>query len=83
MNLTPKVYSYTRFSSEKQRHGDSVRRQMEAVEEWCRTEANGLTLDTSLSDEGVTSTTQLTATSVWKSTESNRTNFAVFPTTLP
>lgn len=53
MNPTPKVYSYTRFSSEKQRHGDSVRRQLEAVEEWCRTEAEGLTLDTSLRDEGV------------------------------
>ena len=47
------VYSYTRFSSEKQRHGDSVRRQLEAVEEWCRNEGGGLVLDTSLRDEGI------------------------------
>jgi DNA invertase Pin-like site-specific DNA recombinase len=49
----PKIYSYTRFSSEKQRHGDSVRRQIEAAEIWSRTEGNGLELDTSLRDEGI------------------------------
>lgn len=52
LNL-PKIYSYTRFSSEKQRHGDSIRRQIEAAEQWSRTEGNGLELDTSLRDEGV------------------------------
>ena len=53
MNPIPMAYSYTRFSSEKQRHGDSVRRQLEAAEEWCKSEGGGLTLDTSLRDEGV------------------------------
>lgn len=47
------IYSYTRFSSEKQRHGDSIRRQTEAVEEWAKNEGGGLKLDTSLRDEGV------------------------------
>lgn len=47
------IYSYTRFSSEKQRHGDSVRRQVEAVEQWARNAGGGLRLDTSLRDEGV------------------------------
>ncbi|HWA10415.1 MAG TPA: recombinase family protein [Opitutaceae bacterium] len=47
------AYSYTRFSSERQRQGDSVRRQLEAAEEWCKNEGGGLTLDTSLRDEGV------------------------------
>jgi DNA invertase Pin-like site-specific DNA recombinase len=49
----PKIYSYTRFSSEHQRRGDSVRRQIEAAELWSQTEGNGLELDTSLRDEGV------------------------------
>ncbi len=53
MDAAPMIYSYTRFSSEKQRHGDSVRRQLEAVEAWCKNEGGGLTLDTSLRDEGV------------------------------
>jgi DNA invertase Pin-like site-specific DNA recombinase len=47
------IYSYTRFSSEKQRHGDSVRRQIEAVETWAKNEGGNLKLDTSLRDEGV------------------------------
>lgn len=47
------IYSYTRFSSEKQRHGDSVRRQVEAVEQWAKMSGGGLRLDTSLRDEGV------------------------------
>lgn len=49
----PKIYSYTRFSSEKQRNGDSLRRQIEAAEVWATTEGQGLELDTSLRDEGV------------------------------
>lgn len=53
MQPVPMIYSYTRFSSEKQRHGDSVRRQVEAVEEWAKRSGGGLRLDTSLLDEGV------------------------------
>ena len=53
MQAVPMIYSYTRFSSEKQRHGDSVRRQVEAVEEWAKRSGGGLRLDTSLRDEGV------------------------------
>ena len=53
MQAPPMIYSYTRFSSEKQRHGDSVRRQVEAVEEWAKRSGGGLRLDTSLRDEGV------------------------------
>jgi DNA invertase Pin-like site-specific DNA recombinase len=53
MSPVPKAYSYTRFSSEKQRRGDSVRRQIEAAEQWCKTEGVDLALDTSLRDEGV------------------------------
>lgn len=48
-----KIYSYTRFSSEKQRNGDSVRRQIEAAEQWAKSEGRGMELDTSLRDEGV------------------------------
>ena len=47
------IYSYTRFSSGKQRHGDSIRRQVEAVEKWAKNAPGGLSLDTSLRDEGV------------------------------
>ena len=47
------IYSYTRFSSGKQRHGDSIRRQVEAVEKWAKNAPGGLRLDTSLRDEGV------------------------------
>ncbi|MBL9186675.1 MAG: recombinase family protein [Opitutaceae bacterium] len=53
MSPAPKAYSYTRFSSEKQRRGDSVRRQIEAAEAWCKAEGMNLSLDTSLRDEGV------------------------------
>jgi DNA invertase Pin-like site-specific DNA recombinase len=53
MRTAPKIYSYTRFSSKKQRHGDSVRRQIDAIEEWAKNEGGKLTLDTSLRDEGV------------------------------
>ena len=47
------IYSYTRFSAKGQRHGDSIRRQIEAVERWAKNESGGLRLDTSLRDEGV------------------------------
>jgi DNA invertase Pin-like site-specific DNA recombinase len=53
MNAVPMIYSYTRFSSKKQRHGDSIRRQVEAVELWAKNAPGGLKLDTSLRDEGV------------------------------
>ncbi len=53
MPAVPRIYSYTRFSSGKQRDGDSIRRQVEAVEHWAKKEASGLQLDTSLRDEGV------------------------------
>lgn len=42
----PKVISYTRFSSRKQARGDSLRRQTEAAQDWCR--EHGYELDTSL-----------------------------------
>jgi DNA invertase Pin-like site-specific DNA recombinase len=40
-------YSYIRFSSRQQAEGDSLRRQTEAAEAWCK--KNGVRLDTSLS----------------------------------
>ncbi len=40
-------YSYVRFSSEKQRQGDSLRRQVEATEAYCKT--NNIELNTTLS----------------------------------
>ena len=43
---TPKAYSYIRFSSPEQARGDSLRRQVEASEEYAK--QNGLTLDNSL-----------------------------------
>jgi Resolvase, N terminal domain len=46
-----KAYSYQRFSSAKQRHGDSVRRQAEAAERFCK-EHYLLLVDT-FRDEGV------------------------------
>ena len=48
-----RVYSYIRFSSERQSHGDSVRRQLEKSREYC--DRNGLVLDESfrLSDLGM------------------------------
>jgi len=41
-----KVYSYIRFSTSEQKHGDSLRRQLEATKEYCN--ENGLVLDDSL-----------------------------------
>jgi DNA invertase Pin-like site-specific DNA recombinase len=49
----PRAYSYTRFSSAKQREGDSLRRQIEAAEEWCARDGGGVELDTNLRDLGV------------------------------
>lgn len=46
-----KAYSYSRFSSRAQSEGDSLRRQLSAAYEYA--EANGLELDTSLRDLGV------------------------------
>lgn len=37
MNSTPRAYSYIRFSSAKQRDGDSLRRQLESAREYCKT----------------------------------------------
>jgi len=47
------AYSYIRFSSKRQREGDSRRRQLEETRKYCT--ANGLTLDESFSlkDEGL------------------------------
>ena len=42
----PKAFSYIRFSSPEQEKGDSIRRQIEASEEYAK--QNGLTLDDSL-----------------------------------
>jgi DNA invertase Pin-like site-specific DNA recombinase len=42
---SPIAYSYIRFSSREQAKGDSLRRQTEATEEWCK--KNGVALDTS------------------------------------
>lgn len=47
----PKAYSYIRFSTPEQARGDSLRRQIEAAEAWCR--ERGLTLDDSLRDLGI------------------------------
>jgi len=49
----PRAYSYIRWSSEKQRAGDSLRRQTEAARKWAQ--ARGLELDESTSylDAGV------------------------------
>jgi DNA invertase Pin-like site-specific DNA recombinase len=43
---TPKVYSYLRFSTDIQSHGDSIRRQTQLARDYCDT--NGLELDESL-----------------------------------
>lgn len=43
---TPKVYSYSRWSTPEQAKGDSFRRQARAAEKWA--ERNGLELDESL-----------------------------------
>jgi hypothetical protein len=42
----PRVFSYIRFSDPQQARGDSLRRQTEATEAWCK--RNNATLDTSL-----------------------------------
>jgi hypothetical protein len=42
----PRTYSYIRFSDPQQARGDSLRRQTEATEAWCK--RNGAVLDTSL-----------------------------------
>jgi hypothetical protein len=43
---TPKAYSYIRFSTPEQQHGDSFRRQTELSQKYA--EAHGLTLDENL-----------------------------------
>jgi hypothetical protein len=47
----PKAYSYIRFSTPKQKEGDSFRRQIEAAKEYAV--QKGLELDESLKDEGL------------------------------
>lgn len=44
--MTPKVYSYIRFSTPEQEKGDSLRRQIEAAEKYAQ--EHGLELDTTL-----------------------------------
>ncbi|MEO1078533.1 MAG: recombinase family protein [Pseudomonadota bacterium] len=48
----PTAYLYTRFSSNEQEHGDSSRRQLEAAKRYVA-ENDGLSLDTSYIDKGV------------------------------
>jgi DNA invertase Pin-like site-specific DNA recombinase len=52
-----KGYSYIRFSTVEQRKGDSLRRQLEASEQWCQ--RHGVTLDTTITlhDLGVSAFT--------------------------
>lgn len=45
------AYSYMRFSSPEQAHGDSIRRQTAGTEKFCKDE--GLTLDDKITDAGV------------------------------
>ncbi|AMV25421.1 hypothetical protein VT84_13550 [Gemmata sp. SH-PL17] len=47
----PVGYSYLRFSSPLQASGDSIRRQLQRTEDWCK--RNNVTLDSTLRDEGV------------------------------
>lgn len=49
--MTKKAYSYIRFSTPQQAQGDSLRRQIEAAEEWAK--ARNMKLDNSLRDLGV------------------------------
>jgi len=49
--MTPKAYSYIRFSSPEQARGDSLRRQTAKAEAWCA--ERGIELDDSLRDLGV------------------------------
>jgi DNA invertase Pin-like site-specific DNA recombinase len=51
MKPTPTAYSYLRYSTPEQSTGDSVRRQTESSFAWCK--RNGVTLDDTLKDEGV------------------------------
>jgi DNA invertase Pin-like site-specific DNA recombinase len=53
--MTVKAYSYARFSSRAQAEGDSLRRQLSAA--YAYAEANGLELDTTLQDHGVSAFT--------------------------
>lgn len=46
--LTPKIYSYTRFSSEKQLRGHSLQRQTEAIEEWLQNNNVNIPIDDTL-----------------------------------
>jgi DNA invertase Pin-like site-specific DNA recombinase len=46
-----RAYSYIRFSTPEQARGDSLRRQIALAEHWCA--RNGLKIDTSLRDEGM------------------------------
>jgi DNA invertase Pin-like site-specific DNA recombinase len=47
----PKAYSYIRMSSQKQKRGDSLRRQLQLSESYAK--KKGLTIDSSLKDLGV------------------------------
>lgn len=47
------AYSYLRFSSPQQATGDSIRRQLEKTEDWCRRNKVQLDQSMSLRDEGV------------------------------
>jgi len=49
--MKPKAYSYIRFSTLEQKKGDSLRRQIQGAEDWCK--ANGYTLDDQMRDEGL------------------------------
>ncbi len=46
----PKAFSYIRFSTPEQARGDSLRRQLQAAQDWCQ--ARGLVLDDTLRDLG-------------------------------
>lgn len=46
--LTPKIYSYTRFSSDKQMSGNSLQRQTEAIESWIHTNNVNIPIDDTL-----------------------------------
>ncbi|WP_157917415.1 recombinase family protein [Pseudodesulfovibrio profundus] len=59
-NKKTKAYSYIRMSSKKQLHGDSLRRQLEATQKYA--EANGLILDDTLRDLGVSAYTAANVT---------------------
>lgn len=49
----PLAYGYIRFSSDKQEHGDSVRRQQDGIATWLARNASRVQLDVSLADEGI------------------------------